>query len=328
MALLDGKVIVVTGAGGGLGRSYALALAREGARVVVNDLGSDVTGASSGNPARAQTVAKQIRALGGEAIESPHDVASEEGAQAVIDTALKSWGQLDGVVNNAGNIRATPMPGASLEDFRAIIDVHLVGTFLVSRAAAAHWTSVAKSGMRVDARLVNTTSSAGLWGMPGAVAYCAAKGGILSLSQCLTAELARYGVRVNCVGPGAGTRMNTRRDGDENDHRALPLRSALPDVDACAPLMVWLMSHDSAHVTGRTFENIGGSVWFLDGWRRKVRVAPDPTCALPVLFTRYRDAVAAAPEPEGALGAVDYSAVADPTPGAIRPPLHHFPSGD
>ena len=266
--LCSGRVVVVTGAGRGLGRAHALAFAAEGARVVVNDLGVAVDGAgTSAGP--AEQVAEEIRALGGEAVASGDDVATAEGARALVATALGSFGRLDTLVNNAGFLRDRMLVNLDEDDWDAVIRVHLRGHFLPLRHAAAHWRAEAKAGRVPDARVVNTSSGAGLLGSVGQGNYSAAKAGILGLTLVAAAELARYGVLVNALAPAARTRMT------EQAFAAAMATPGAGDFDAMAPdnvspLVVWLGSA-AATVTGRVFEAEGGRITVMEGWR------PGPT---------------------------------------------------
>ncbi|MET8505718.1 SDR family oxidoreductase [Streptomyces sp. NPDC004787] len=259
MGISDGRVVVVTGAGRGLGRAHALAFAAEGARVVVNDLGVGLDGRPDADSPAARVV-EEIRAAGGEAVAHGGDVATEEGAGSLVRTALDAYGRLDALVNNAGFLRDRMLVNLGEDDFDAVLRVHLKGHFLPLRHAAAYWRAESKAGRDVTARVVNTTSGAGLLGSVGQGNYAAAKAGIVGLTLVAAAELGRYGVQVNAVAPAARTRMTERTFGDL---RALP-----EDV---SPLVVWLGSPASAGVTGRVFEAEGGRLTVMEGWR------PGPT---------------------------------------------------
>ncbi|MFJ8153187.1 SDR family oxidoreductase [Streptomyces sp. NPDC094468] len=258
------RVVAVTGAGRGLGRAHALAFAAEGARVVVNDLGVGLDGAPGpGSPAAA--VVAEIRAAGGEAVAHGGDIATSAGAASLIDTAVRTYGRLDTLVNNAGFLRDRMLVNLDEDDWDAVVRVHLKGHFLPLRHAAAHWRAEAKAGRAPVARIVNTSSGAGLLGSVGQGNYSAAKAGIVGLTLVAAAELARYGVQVNAVAPAARTRMT---------ERAFAAAMAAPDAgfDAMAPgnvspLVVWLGSAASAGVTGRVFETEGGRITVMEGWR-------------------------------------------------------------
>ncbi|MFE2430161.1 SDR family oxidoreductase [Streptomyces sp. NPDC059373] len=264
-----GRVVIVTGAGRGLGRAHALAFAAEGARVVVNDLGVGPDG-GGGSAGPAHQVAEEIRGLGGEAVAHGGDVATAEGAASLVATALDTFGRLDTLVNNAGFLRDRMLVTLEEDDWDAVMRVHLKGHFLPLKHAAAHWRAEAKAGRTVDARVINTTSGAGLLGSVGQGNYAAAKAGIVGLTLVAGAELARYGVRVNAIAPAARTRMT------EHTFAAAMAAPSGDSFDAMAPenvspLVVWLGSAASAAVTGRVFEADGGRVTVMEGWR------PGPT---------------------------------------------------
>ncbi len=261
--LCEGRVVIVTGAGRGIGRGHAMEFARQGARVVVNDLGAglDGSGTSSGP---AHEVADEIVALGGEAITNGDDVANWDAAKRLVDTALESFGRLDVVVNNAGFLRDRMFVSSSEEEWDAVIRVHLKGHFCVSHHACEHWRAQSKAGAAVDARIINTSSGAGLQGSVGQSAYSAAKGGIATLTLVQAAELGRYGITSNGIAPAARTRMT------EELFDMAPPEDGSFDANApenVAPLVVWLGSAESREVTGRMFEVGGGRLGISDGWR-------------------------------------------------------------
>ncbi|MQY02049.1 SDR family oxidoreductase [Actinomadura macrotermitis] len=260
------RVVVVTGAGRGLGRAHALEFARQGARVVVNDLGvaRDGTGAASGGP--AEEVAEEIRALGGQAVASRHDVADEAGATGLIATAVEHFGRLDVLVNNAGFLRDRMLVNLAEDEWDAVVRVHLKGHFLPLKHAGRHWRAEAKAGRPVDARVVNTSSGAGLLGSVGQGNYSAAKAGIVGLTLVAAAELGRYGVTVNAIAPAARTRMT------EEVFAQTMAAPGAGEFDAMAPgnvspLVVWLGSAESRGVTGRIFEAEGGRICVMDAFR-------------------------------------------------------------
>ncbi|MFI1720161.1 SDR family oxidoreductase [Streptomyces sp. NPDC020489] len=262
--ICEGRVVVVTGAGRGLGRAHALAFAAEGARVVVNDLGVGLDGSPGADSPAAQVVA-EIRATGGEAIAHGGDIATTDGARSLIATALEAYGRLDTLVNNAGFLRDRMLVNLDEDDWDAVLRVHLTGHFLPLRHAAAHWRAETKAGRTPQARVVNTSSGAGLSGSVGQGNYSAAKAGIVGLTLVAAAEFARYGVQVNAIAPAARTRMT---------ERAFAETMAAPDAgfDAMAPenvspLVIWLGSAASAGVTGRVFEAEGGRITVMEGWR-------------------------------------------------------------
>ncbi|MFB7861997.1 SDR family oxidoreductase [Streptomyces sp. NPDC056069] len=259
MGLCDERVAVVTGAGRGLGRAHALAFAAEGAKVVVNDLGVGLDGRPGPDSPAAQVV-DEIRAAGGAAVAHGGDIATEEGAASLVRTALDAFGRLDTLVNNAGFLRDRMLVNLGEDDFDAVMRVHVKGHFLPLRHAAAHWRAEAKAGRPVTARVVNTTSGAGLLGSVGQGNYAAAKAGIVGLTLVAAAEMGRYGVQVNAIAPAARTRMT---------EQAFAGLAALPED--VSPLVVWLGSAASAGVTGRVFETEGGRLTVMEGWR------PGPT---------------------------------------------------
>lgn len=266
VGICAGRVVIVTGSGRGLGRAHALELASQGARVVVNDLGCELDG-SGGGTGPAGEVVEEIRAGGGEAIANGDDVADFEGAARMVAAALDAFGGLDAVVNNAGFVRDRMFANAAEDEWDAVVRVHLKGHFAVARHAAAHWRDQAKAGQPVDARIINTSSGAGILGSVGQAAYSAAKAGIATLTLVQAAELGRYGVTANALCPAARTRMT---EGVFTEMMATP---DAPDAfDAMAPenvspLVAWLASPQSAHVTGRMFEVEGGKVGLATGWQ-------------------------------------------------------------
>ncbi|KPI07245.1 3-hydroxyacyl-CoA dehydrogenase [Actinobacteria bacterium OK074] len=269
--LAAGRVVVVTGAGRGLGRAHALAFAAEGAKVVVNDLGVGLDGAgggaeSTGGDSPAAQVVQEIRAFGGEAVAHGGDVATEAGAAGLVACALETFGRLDTLVNNAGFLRDRMLVNLDADDWDAVVRVHLKGHFLPLKHMAAYWRAEAKAGRTPVARIVNTSSGAGLLGSVGQGNYSAAKAGILALTLVAAAELGRYGVQVNAIAPAARTRMT---EGTFAETMAAPGAG----FDAMAPqnvspLVVWLGSAASAGVTGRVFETEGGRITVMEGWRR------------------------------------------------------------
>jgi NAD(P)-dependent dehydrogenase (short-subunit alcohol dehydrogenase family) len=256
-------VVIVTGAGRGLGRSHALALAEQGAKVVVNDLGTSLDGeGASGGP--ACEVAETIRAAGGEAIDNGDDIADFDGAGRLVQSALDTWGQLDAVVNNAGIVRDRMFVSTTTDEWDAVMRVHLRGHFCVSRHAAAHWRAVSKAGHNVDARIINTSSGAGLLGSVGQSSYSAAKAGITGLTLVQASELGRYGVTSNAIAPAARTRMTETAFADAMKRPEEGFDAMSPDN--VSPLVVWLASTHSARVTGRVFEVSGGVLRVMNGW--------------------------------------------------------------
>jgi len=269
MGLCEGRVCIVTGAGRGIGREYALLLAREGAKVVVNDLGGsrDGTGADQGPAAE---VVEEIRAAGGEAVADGEDVADFAGAERLVQHALDSFGRLDVLVNNAGILRDRMLVNMTEAEWDAVIAVHLKGTFGPSHFAARHWRDRSKAGDAVDARIINTTSVSGIYGNAGQTNYGAAKAGIASFSFIASLELARYGVTVNAIAPAALTRMTEDLGMGQRDEAAAE-RMAPRWI---APIVCWLASEQSAHVTGRVFEASGAVLAVAEGWHRGPSVEP------------------------------------------------------
>jgi len=264
MGICDGRVVLVTGAGRGIGRSHALAFAAEGAKVVVNDLGGEVDG-SGMSTGPADEVVEEIRGMGGEAIANGDDVADADGARRMVQAAIDHFGHLDTLVNNAGILRDRVLANMTPEEWDAVIYVHLRGTYLPSRVAAQYWRDMTKAGETNDARIINTSSGSGLFGNPGQTNYGAAKSGIASFSVIAAKELARYGVTVNAIAPGARTRM-TAPLGMGADYVEGTFDDTAPEN--ISPLVVWLGSNESAAVTGRVFEVMGGRVGIVNNWSR------------------------------------------------------------
>jgi NAD(P)-dependent dehydrogenase (short-subunit alcohol dehydrogenase family) len=279
--LCAGRVAIVTGAGRGIGREHAVMLAAHGARVVVNDLGGarDGTGASS---APADEVVAEIRAAGGEAVANGDDISDWQGAERLIRQAVDAFGGLDVLVNNAGILRDRMLVNMAEAEWDAVIKVHLKGTFAPSHFAAAYWRDRSKaSGKGVNARLINTTSVSGIYGNAGQTNYGAAKAGIAAFTIIAARELARYGITVNAVAPGAITRMTedlSMATGSEADRAALHPRWI-------APIVSWLASAGANDVTGRVFEASGQVFGIAEGWHRGPVAEPidDPTKIGPVV---------------------------------------------
>ena len=259
------RVVIVTGAGRGLGRAHALEFARQGAKVVVNDLGVSAAG-EGGSEGPAQEVAEEIHALGGEAVADGSDIATDSGARRLVATALKAFGGLDVLVNNAGFLRDRMLVNMSEEEWDAVMRVHLKGHFLPLKHAGLHWRAESKAGRPVDARVVNTSSGAGLLGSVGQGNYAAAKAGIVGLTLVAAAELGRYGVTVNAIAPAARTRMTEQVFATT---MAAPREGAFDAMapENVSPLVAWLGSAESRAVTGRVFEVEGGRICVMEGFR-------------------------------------------------------------
>jgi NAD(P)-dependent dehydrogenase (short-subunit alcohol dehydrogenase family) len=262
-SLCAGRIVIITGAGRGLGRSYALAFAREGAKVVVNDLGATLAGVGR-DSATAQAVVDEIRAAGGEAVANGDDVSDWDSAGKIVATAVEHFGGLDVVVNNAGVVRDRMFVSATVEEWDATMKVHLRGHFCVARHAVDYWRACAKQGKAVDARIINTSSGAGLNGSVAQSAYSAAKGGIASLTLVQAAELGRYGITANALAPAARTRMTEQVFAERMKRPESGFDAQ--DPDNIAPTVVWLGSVHSREVTGCVFELEGGKIMLDRGW--------------------------------------------------------------
>ncbi|MDO8838860.1 MAG: SDR family oxidoreductase [Parvibaculum sp.] len=262
--ICEGRVVIVTGGARGLGREYCLEYARQGAKVVVNDLGGarDGEGRSAGP---AQDVADEIKAMGGEAVANGDDVSDWEGAKRMIDQAISTYGTLDVLVNNAGILRDRMIFNMTIDEWDAVIKVHLRGTFCPMRHAVGYWRERAKAGEQNDARIINTTSVSGLFCNPGQTNYGAAKAGIASLSLIAAKELIRYGVTVNAISPGALTRL-TEDLGPQEELK--PGEWNPRDPSNVAPIVVWLGSAEAREVTGQVFESMRGRLCVYEGWHR------------------------------------------------------------
>jgi NAD(P)-dependent dehydrogenase (short-subunit alcohol dehydrogenase family) len=264
--ICDGRVAVITGAGRGIGREYALMLAEQGAKIVVNDLGASMDGSGT-DASPAQTVVEEIRSDGGEAVVNGENVADFAGAKRMIEQAVGEFGRLDIVINNAGILRDRMLVNMDEAEWDAVINVHLKGTFAPARHAAAYWREQAKAGNENEARIINTSSPSGIYGNIGQTNYGAAKAGIAAFTVIAAQELHRYGVTVNAIAPAALTRMtenlggNPAADEDEDAKDAMSPRWI-------APIVTWLASAESAKVTGRVFDVRGDKIAIADGWHR------------------------------------------------------------
>jgi NAD(P)-dependent dehydrogenase (short-subunit alcohol dehydrogenase family) len=264
----EGRIAVITGAGQGIGRGHALELARQGARVVVNDRGVALDGAEAHSLFAEQVVA-EISAAGGTAIADMNDASDTAGAARMVQAAIDTFGGLDIVVNNAGVLRDTVLVNMSADDWDTVLRVHLRSTFAVTQAAAQWWRSQSKAGEPVDARVISTTSGAGLYGNVGQTNYAAAKAGIVGFTLAASLELSRYGVTVNAVAPGGRTRMTEQVFASMKADPGGGFDSF--DPSNVAPLVAWLASPEAADVTGRVIEAWGGRIALVEGWH------PGPT---------------------------------------------------
>ena len=264
--LCEGRVAIVTGAARGVGREHALGLARHGARVVVNDLGGAVDGTGT-DKSPAQQVVEEIKAMGGEAVVNGDDVSSWNGAKNMIDQAVETFGTLDVVVNNAGILRDRMLVNMTEEEWDSVIQVHLKGTFAPSRHAAAYWRQKSKdTGEKVNERIINTSSTSGLYGNVGQTNYGAAKAGIAAFTIIAARELGRIGVTVNSISPTAYTRMtDTLREYTEEDIERR-------DPRWVSPTIVYLSSAEANDITGRVIQAGNGRVAVCEGWRRGAEI--------------------------------------------------------
>jgi NAD(P)-dependent dehydrogenase (short-subunit alcohol dehydrogenase family) len=267
MGLLDGKIAIVTGAGHGIGRGHALELAKEGAKVLVNDLGSTLSGEGEGKD--ADLTVDLIRSRGGEAVGNYDDVADFEGAARMINQAVEEFGRLDILVNNAGIARDATIWKMTEQDWDSVIRVHLKGTFAPTHHAVNYWRDRSKAGEDVSSgRVINTTSGAGLTGNFGQANYTAAKAGIAAFTQTVSLEVFKMGVTVNCIGPAGATRMAASIPGagieahepDEFDEFS-PM-----DPSNSSPVVAWLASDEASHVTGQVIRAVADEIIQMKAW--------------------------------------------------------------
>jgi NAD(P)-dependent dehydrogenase (short-subunit alcohol dehydrogenase family) len=272
MSLLEGRVAIVTGAGRGLGRAHALKLAEQGARVIVNDLGSSAAGEGA-DQTPAQEVVQAITAAGGEAVVNTSDVSNWAEAQSMVEQAIDTFGRLDILVNNAGILRDRMLVNMSEDEWDTVVKVHLKGTFAPLHHAANHWRGQFKSGNAVDARVINTTSHSALFANIGQANYAAAKGGIATLTQLAARELQRIGVTVNAIAPRAQTRMTAGL------RELTPEEETRRDPEWIAALVAWLASAESKHISGRIFEAWGFGYSVIESWQHgpQMEATKDPT---------------------------------------------------
>jgi len=290
--LLEGRVAIVTGAGRGIGRAHALELAAHGAAVVVNDFGVSLSGEGTGE-SPAESVVAEIAAAGGRAEVNGADVADFAQAAAMVEQAITTYGGLDILVNNAGFVRDRMLVNTSEEEWDAVIRVHLKGHFAPLRHAGAWWRSEAKAGRQRAARVINTSSGAGLQGSVGQATYSAAKAGIAGLTLVAAQEMGRYGVTVNAIAPVARTRMTE----GAFDTSAM----ALPEDNS--PIVAWLASVDAGDVTGRVIEIDGGRITVENAWAHGPAHDLGARWSAPDVGPALRALLAAAPVPEAVYGA-------------------------
>ncbi len=262
--ICDGRVVIITGAGRGIGKAHALEFARQGAKVVVNDIGAEVDGTGS-STGPAGEVVDEIRAMGGEAVANGDDVSDWEGAQRLINTAIETFGTLDVLVNNAGILRDRMLINMTDAEWDAVIRVHLRGTFAPTRWAANYWRERSKAGQENDARIINTASASGIFGNVGQSNYGAAKAGIAAFTIITSQELSRYGVTVNAIAPAALTRM-TANLGFAPSEPAKPEEFDAFAPENVSPLVAWIGSSESKDITGRVFDIVGGHIDVAEGW--------------------------------------------------------------
>jgi NAD(P)-dependent dehydrogenase (short-subunit alcohol dehydrogenase family) len=276
--LLEGKIAVVTGAGHGIGRGHALELAKHGAKVVVNDLGSSVRGEGSGKD--ADDTVELIAARGGTAVANYGNVADSADSEAMIAQAIHEYGRLDILVNNAGIVRDRVIYNMSPADFDAVMAVHVRGSWLSCHFAAQQWRARSKAGEVFTGRIINTTSGAGLVGNFGQTNYATAKAAIAGLTLTLSLELYKLGVTVNAVGPGGLTRLSASVDGmgepfepetlgDDEYHPMDPAGSS--------PLVAWLASDEAQYVTGQVIRAIHDKIYLMAGWTEAATVSANET---------------------------------------------------
>lgn len=285
MGICEGRVAIVTGGGRGLGRAYALMLASQGAKVLVNDLGSSASGMGE-DQTPAEEVVSTIRAAGGQAEINTSDVADWDGAQSMIQQAVETFGGLDILINNAGILRDRMLVNMTEQDWDSVIRVHLKGTFAPLHHAANYWRLQQKAGKPVDARIINTTSHSALFANIGQTNYAAAKAGIATMTVVAARELSRYGVTANAIAPRAQTRMTEglREYTEEQVERRSP--------EWIAALVTWLASPESKDISGRVFEAWGYGYAVMESWQHgpQSEAARDPAVLGPRIEQIVRDA--------------------------------------
>lgn len=301
MSICQNRVVIITGAGRGLGRAHALAFAEAGASVVVNDLGVAQDG-SDPSDTPANQVVEEIKAAGGNAVASNHDVADWDSAAEMVQLAVDTFGGLDVVVNNAGIVRDRMFVNSEQAEWEAVLRVHVLGHAAPARHAASYWRARSKAGDAVSGRIINTSSGAGLMGSIAQAAYSAAKGGIASLTLVQAAELGRIGVTANAIAPAARTRMTEEVFADmmaEVDEDAFDAM----DPANVSPLVVWLGSEDSGDVTGRVFEVEGGIIGIAEGFNHGPRFDKGARWDPAEVGAVVRDLIAEAATPTPVYGA-------------------------
>jgi NAD(P)-dependent dehydrogenase (short-subunit alcohol dehydrogenase family) len=295
MPSLDNKVAIVTGAGRGIGREHALALAEAGARIVVNDLGGSAAGEGQ-DATPAQGVADEIKAAGGEAVANYDNVADFQGAENLVKQAIGEFGRLDILVNNAGIIRDGMLVNLTEEEWDSVIDVHLKGHFAPTRHAASYWREQSKAGNQVNGRVINTSSPSGVFGNVGQTNYGAAKAGIAAFTIISAIELGRYGVTVNCLAPNARTRLTEQTFGDipvpEGGFDAM-------DPGNISPVVVALASDEAAGISGQCFFVYGAVVNVLKPWDTGVVFTKDSRWDADDLIEKLQEAFPGGIMPEG-----------------------------
>ena len=300
MPKLAGKVAVVTGAGRGIGREHAIALAQAGASLVVNDLGATLAGEGA-DTGPADDVVREIEALGGEAVANSENVADFAGARRLIDTAISAFGRLDILVNNAGILRDRMLVNMEEHEWDAVIEVHLKGHFAPTRHAAAHWRERSKARDHVAARVINTSSPSGVFGNVGQLNYGAAKAGIVGFTLIAAQELQRYGVTVNAIAPNARTRMTEAAFGEI----PLPEDGFDPaDPGNNSPIVVALCADEAQDITGQVFFVYGGVVNMLRGWEAGELFASDERWDPDLLLQELRDRLPDGAAPPGMLASM------------------------
>ncbi|WP_420618817.1 SDR family oxidoreductase [Candidatus Poriferisocius sp.] len=280
--LCEGRVAVITGAGRGIGREYALMLAEHGAKVVVNDLGADPDG-RGGDAGPAGEVVEEIRAMGGEAVVNGADVSDFDAARDMIHQAIDTFGTLDILINNAGILRDRMVFSMSEADWDAVVQVHLKGTFAPVHHAAAWWREQTKAGRSFQARIINTASPSGIFGNVGQTNYGAAKAGIAAFTVISAMELVRYGVTVNCIAPSALTRLTAPLMGGADISEEIQETMSPTWI---APIVTWLCSPEADNVTGRVWVVGNGRLGIAEGWALGPNVpleSQDPTTLHPVV---------------------------------------------